>query len=104
LRAFADERFDDWLLWRDPKLSGRVAGDARFELLSAAQIDSLENVFSVTGVNWKQGARGYRLLVLDRNYEPGTVQAFLAEPGARVLYNESGQLVILRSASQAERG
>jgi hypothetical protein len=104
LRVLADERFDDWLLWRDPKLNGRVASDARFELLSSAQIDRLENVFSVTGVNWKQGARGDRLLVLDRNYEPGMVQGFLAEPGARVLYSDAGQLVILRSASQAADG
>lgn len=104
LRILADERFDDWLVWRDPSLGGRIAADARFELLSPGQLGRLEGVFSVVGSDWKLGARGDRLLVLDRKYDPGTVKGFLAEPGRRVLYDDGQRLVILRSAAQAERG
>ncbi len=101
LRVLAEDRFADWLLWRDPGLSGRVANDVRFELLTPVQIDRLENVFSVLGPDWKQGARGYRLLVLDQKYDAKAVQAFLHEPGSRVLYNDGERIVILRSAGQA---
>jgi hypothetical protein len=101
LLVFGDARVDDWLLWRDPALSGRIADDARFELLTAAQLTRLQDLFFVLRPNWKQIARGYRLLVLDRAYEPRTVQGFLAEPGRRVLYDDGEHIVILRSASQA---
>lgn len=101
IRVFTDDRFSDWLLWRDPALSGRIANDVRFELLTAAQINQVQRVFSVLGTNWKQGARGYRLMVLDKDYEGGAVQAFLHEPGHRVLYNDGERIVILRAASQA---
>jgi hypothetical protein len=100
IRVLADDRFDDWLLWRDPALAGRIANDIRFELLTGKQIDRLEAVFAVLGPNWKQGARGYRLLVLDKKFDPNAVQAFLSEPGRRVLYDDGERLVILRSASQ----
>jgi hypothetical protein len=101
LKVLADVRFADWLLWRDPSLRGKVANDARFELLSAQQISRMQAVFSVAGLNWKQGANGYRLLVLDRKYDPDTVQAFTREPGARVLYDDGERIVILRAAAAA---
>jgi hypothetical protein len=102
IKILPDERFGDWLLWRDPALSGRISNDVRFELLSSSQLISLESVFSVVGPNWKAGARGYRLLVLDKRYDPNSVKAFLEEPGHRVLYNDGQRIVILRSAHEAE--
>jgi hypothetical protein len=101
LKVFADVRFADWLLWRDPALAGRVANDARFELLSAAQMTQLQNVLAATGANWKQGLRDFRLVVLDRRYDPLAVAGLLQEPGRRVLYNDGERLVILRSAKAA---
>jgi hypothetical protein len=101
LRVLADDHFADWLLWRDPALSGRLANDVRFELLTANQIDELNAVFGVIGPNWKQAARGYRLLVLDKAYDPNAVQAFLREPGRRVLYDDGERLVILRRGRHA---
>lgn len=103
LRVMADERVSDWLLWRDPNLAGRVAADARFELLSPHQVDQVLSLFGVVGTDWKQAARGYRLLVLDRDYDPQTVSGFLSEPGRRVLYDDGERIVILRAAAQAER-
>jgi hypothetical protein len=101
IRVLTDDHYADWLLWRDPSLSGRLAYDVRYELLSARQVSALQAVFTVTGVNYKQAARGYRLLVLDRRYEPATVSAFRHEPGARILFNDGDEIVILRSARQA---
>ncbi len=101
LKVFADLRFADWLLWRDPRLAGRLAEDARFELLSGSQIDRMQRTFEATGPAWKQGARGYRLVVLDSKADPDAVTGFLAEPGHRVLYDDGERIVILRPAGSA---
>jgi hypothetical protein len=82
-------------------LSGRIANDARWELLTPTQMNSLQALFTARGTNWRHGARGYRLLVLDKKYEPAAAQAFISEPGSRVLYNDGERLVILRSAREA---
>jgi hypothetical protein len=101
VRVLTDDRFADWLLWRDPGLSGRIANDTRWELLTAAQVKSLQAVFTATGPNWRQGARAYRLLVLDKKYTPAASAAFSSEPGSRVLYDDGERVVILRSAREA---
>lgn len=104
IRVLADDHFSDWLLWRDPALSGRVANDVRFELLTAAQLSALQDVFAVVGTHWQRAARGYRLIVLLRSGDGDAAAAFEREPGSRVLYSGGPQLVILRSARAAERG
>jgi hypothetical protein len=101
LKLLTDDRFADWLLWRDPALEGRIANDVRYELLTAGQINRIVNVLSVTGPSWKQGARGYRLLVLDSKFDAGAVREFRAESGSRVLYNDGERVVILRGAGEA---
>jgi hypothetical protein len=97
VRVLADVRFADWLLWRDPALAGRVANDARFELLSGQQASQLQELFAAVGPDWKAAARGYRLIVLDRTQNPDAVAGFLAEPGARRLYDDGERVVILRA-------
>ncbi|MGA2012581.1 MAG: hypothetical protein ABSH51_18905 [Solirubrobacteraceae bacterium] len=103
LRVLSDDHFTDWLLWRDPALSGRIANDVRFELLSAQQLTALQSVFDVVGTDWKRAAHGYRLLVLLRTGDADSVRAFLHEPGHRVLYDSGSQIVILRSVRQARQ-
>jgi hypothetical protein len=96
LRVFADERYADWLLWRLPALRGRVAYDARFELLSGAQLTAVANFKTQTGASWKTIASGDRLLVLQQS---STATSQLRhEPGARVLFDRDGMVVILRPA------
>jgi hypothetical protein len=101
LKVMADVRFADWLLWRDPALAGKVANDARFELLTPAQTGRMQSLFAVAGTDWKAAARGYRLVVVDSKYDPEVVKGFEQEPGARLLYNDGERVVILRSAKQA---
>ena len=101
IKVFADVRFADWLLWKDPRLAGRIANDARFELLTAHQMSMILRVFAVVGTGWKSGARGYRLVVIDRKYDPDAAKGFLSEAGSRVVYGDGERLVILRSARAA---
>jgi hypothetical protein len=103
LRVLTDDRFADWLLWRDPGLSGRIANDTRWELLTAPQVSGLQALFTATGPDWRAAARGYRLLVLDKKYAPAATAAFAAEPGSRVLYDDGERVVILRGALSADR-
>jgi hypothetical protein len=60
-------------------------------------------VFAALGTGWKRAARGYRLIVIDRNAAPEGAQGFLAEPGRRILYDDGQRIVILRSAAEASR-
>ena len=99
LKVLAEDRFADWLLWRDPALSGRIANDVRFELLTAGQLNRINAVFGVIGPNWKQAARGYRLIVMDKKYVPAPPPPSFTRPAAGVLYNDGERLVVLRSAS-----
>ncbi len=48
-RVFADEWLADWLLWNVPELRGRLAYDARVELLTRAEISTI--------VRFESGAR-----------------------------------------------
>jgi hypothetical protein len=99
LRVFANEAYADWLLWNVPGLAGRVAFDARFELLSSAQLRSIAHFRNQSSPNWIQVARGYRLLVLDPDKERPAIRAVVRERGTKVLYRDSHVAVLLRGAT-----
>jgi hypothetical protein len=100
LKVMADMHFADWLLWRDPRLHGRVVVDARFELLPATQIVNLVRWVGVDP-GWKEAEKGAQLLVIHSASEGRTLQASLQEPGRRVLFDNGHAVVILRSAQEA---
>jgi hypothetical protein len=102
LRVFADQRSADWLLWRAPGLTGRVAYDVRFELLSARTLRRIQRLDMAAGPSWRNEARGYRLLVLDAKDDPVAAKGFLAEHGRRVLYDDGTMIVILRTSRAAD--
>jgi hypothetical protein len=89
-KVLADERYADWLLWRHPGLAGRVAYDARLELLTGEQIDEIARFWSGDG----SGFPGYPVVV-GRNSSDAVVA--LAAAGARVLYDENGVVVLRRA-------
>jgi hypothetical protein len=103
LTVFAEDKYGDWLLWHDPSLRGRIAYDARFELLGSRRLRELVHLEDAVGIDWKRLARGYRLVVVDRKASPDGARGFEAEPGRRILYDHGGSLVVLRSASEAAR-
>jgi len=94
-RVYANERFADWLLFERPALRGRVAYDARFELLSAAQLAEIGRFRNRVGLDWQRAVRGYRVLVLDPGDEAATIRYYRRRPGVQTLYDGS-RVVVLR--------
>ena len=90
---FANEAFADWLMWEHPTLEGRVAWDTRFELLTEAQVTQIADFRSRVG-DWRQIAQGYAVFALDPADERKQGQALLAEPGARLLF-ENKQIIAI---------
>jgi hypothetical protein len=93
-RVFADVRFADWLLWRDARLAGRVAYDARYELLTADQIDRIRRFNKQERDDWRRATAGYRVIVLDEAPTGPRARALLTGSGARLVYGRHGTTVI----------
>jgi hypothetical protein len=92
--VYASSPYADWLLWTRPKLSGRVAYDARFELLSQAQLHRIASFEARVG-NWLQTARGYKVFVLDPRSDRALERSLRRALPARVVFS-SRQVVVLR--------
>jgi hypothetical protein len=100
LHIYASEKYADWLLWRHPELAGRIAFDARFELLSHRQLTRTLFFNLQVGSAWRRAATGAGLLVLNRAKAPGselipTADVLARDPGVRRLAM-SGDAVVLR--------
>jgi hypothetical protein len=93
-RVFATSPYADWLLWSRPELAGRVAFDARFELLSPTQLERVVR-FEVRAVNWLSTARGYRAFALDPTSNHTLERSLIRRLPARVIFS-SPQVVVLR--------
>jgi hypothetical protein len=89
--VFVDGRFADWLLWEVPSLRGRVAYDARVELLTRREAIEQERFHDMTH-GWQAPTKGYGLVVSD----PKHVEALVSGGGWRPLYAQ-------RSIAVAER-
>jgi hypothetical protein len=94
-RVFASERHADWLLWAHPELRGRVALDARFELLPAGTLAQVSAFYHRRGRDWRAAARGYDVLVLDPRRRR-LVAALAAEAGTRELFRDDTVVVFER--------
>jgi len=90
--------YADWLLWTKPKLAGRLAFDARFEVLSRLRIAEIYNFDNVFGSSWRPATDGFRIVVLDRTVSLRPLRGLLHEPGARLLYSGHGVAVVERPA------
>ncbi len=93
-RVYASSPFADWLLWSRPELSGRVAYDARFELLSAAQLERIARFQGRVG-NWLPTARGFNVFVLDPRSDGALERSLHRDLPAQVVFS-SPQVVVLR--------
>jgi hypothetical protein len=85
--VFADEHFADWLLFRIPSARGRVAFDARFELLSKAQLQRLSRWASESTDHWRAAAAGNSIVVVYRLNDKRKTAA-IVRSGGRVLYSD----------------
>jgi hypothetical protein len=100
LRVFANERFADWLIWRAPELAGRIAFDTRFELLSGDELQSIGLWRGRVGRDWRDAARGYRVVLLDPESERDIERALLHENGTRRIFRDASLAVLVRAAQR----
>jgi hypothetical protein len=96
-RVFATSPYADWVLWSDPRLAGRVAFDARFELYSRKQLRHLQ-LFEGRVGDWLASAHRYRVFVLNRKHDRAFEHALLRGLPAHVVFRSS-DVVVLRSSS-----
>lgn len=94
--VWADVKYADWLLWRQPGLAGRLAFDARFEQLPAGRIGQVYAFNDPFGEPWRVPARGHRILVLDESVSARVVREALGDPGARLAWRGAGAAVVVR--------
>ena len=104
LAVFADSRYADWLLWREPSLMGRLSYDARFELLTNRQLLDIYFWRSHIGRNWPDIAGCHALVLVNLVEEPLTEQALLREPGTRRLYRDSRISILVRRSDTCSQG
>jgi len=96
-RIYSDVRFADWLLWTRPELAGRIAYDARFELLSSRELEQLYRLQNRLTPGWMAPVAGHRLVVLPRVQGAATARALLARAGTREIYRDGSVVILLRS-------
>jgi hypothetical protein len=97
-RIFADDRYADWLLFKHPELAGKVAYDARFELLTRRQLERIVAFRAEQGADWLRAARGYQVLVLDPTADRGAVRLLQAELGTSTVYRDDNVVVLRRKS------
>jgi hypothetical protein len=100
--VFADEHFADWLLFRIPSARGRVAFDARFELLSKVQLQRLSRWASESTDHWRAAAAGNSIVVVYRLNDKRKTAA-IVRSGGRVLYSDHQVAVLAVPPALARR-
>jgi hypothetical protein len=100
-RIFANERFADWLIWEHPELAGRVAFDARFELLESDELKAIARWRGRSGDDWRAAAKGYDLLVLDAVSEDDVARSLIRDGSAWFAYGDGRlNLIVVRPSSR----
>ena len=94
--VFADEHFGDWLLWREPSLAGKIAYDARFELLSHRRLDDISDFTSYRGADFAKATRGFDVLVLDPKGKSLPTKALLRRAAPENVTRGDGVVIIER--------
>jgi len=85
-RVYANETYADWLLLTRPALAGRVAYDARFELLDAKQLKNIAAV-RVAQEGWRRVLRPYDVAVVGSNEDD--LRNALERAGWRHVYHRA---------------
>ncbi len=93
---FANEAYADWLVWEHPKLAGRIAFDARFELLSPRQLAAVQN-FRAGVVDWRATVAGYDVLVLSTSGDQRPIAEISRSGAFQPVADYDGILVLRRT-------
>src|SRR5207248_11290887 len=92
-KVIATTPYADWLLWSAPQLRGRVAFDARYELLTKSQLTTLGDFEARVG-DWTKTTRGYAAVVLGSGSDAELEKALIATAKARVVHRDSAVVVL----------
>jgi hypothetical protein len=105
LRVFASTQYSDWVLLRLPQLRGRVAYDARFELLPTYRLRQLVDVRRQVG-GWRKVVAPFGLFVLKDGPEDegNLIRGLVRQEHARVLYRGNGAVVLSRPVKREPGG
>jgi hypothetical protein len=87
--VLADDEHADWLLWERPELAGRVAYDARFELLDRAQLAQVVALDRVRPAAWRTCGATARVVTFG-SARGGRLLRSLLPRGARLLFAANG--------------
>jgi hypothetical protein len=94
-RIVADLGSADWLLWRDPSLRGRIAFDARLELLPGSRMSDVTSLFRGRPERSSLPGGAYRIFALDRRIAAATIRRLTTQAGGRVVF-ATGHRVVIR--------
>jgi hypothetical protein len=89
----ADVGDADWLLWRAPSLRGRLAFDARLELLSASGVHDIASL--LRGHRTTSLMSASRIFALDPRSASAALRHLATTPGRRILFSDSKHVVVL---------
>jgi hypothetical protein len=95
-RVYSNERFSDWLMLEHGSLRGRIAYDARFELLTPVQLQRITDWKNELTDRWESAAAGSRVLVVDMSSEAQTEATLRGTPGVRETYRDGRVAVFVR--------
>jgi hypothetical protein len=86
----------DWLMWNEPAMRGRVAADARAELLTASELRRFAGLWR-GAAGWRTLTAGYRSFVLSPTDERWLVRRLVARsPRLAVVYRDAQVVVRAR--------
>jgi hypothetical protein len=94
-RVLATSSYADWLLWARPELRGRVAYDARFELMTHAQLREAQD-FQARVEGWRETARRFRVIVISAT-DDRKLRFALVDSGVARVVRTAGGVVVLRT-------
>ncbi len=101
-KVFVPLELGDWLLWTEPGLRGRIAADARAELLTAAELRQFAKLWKGAD-GWRRLTAGYGSFLLSPTDERWHVPRLISRPARfRLVYRDAKLVVLVRRA--ADRG
>jgi len=94
--VYATSGYGDWLLWTEPQLAGRVSFDTRVELLTHAQLKTIQRIEFAAG-DWRGALQPYRVFVRNPGAGEGEpLENALRRASAMHVGFRSPQIVVLR--------
>jgi hypothetical protein len=98
-KVFVPLELGDWLLWREPGLRGRVAADARAELLTPNELRQFAKLWKGAD-GWRRLTAGYDSFLLSPTDERWLVRRLVSRPAQyRLVYRDPKLVVVVRRSA-----